>query len=163
MHMNDPKINELRDTITKYKRLVYSIAVTQLDNKYEADDVFQEVFLLYYQKELSFADETARRTWLIRTALNITRQFNRAKWHRHTDKSADIDSLNISFASPQDKELMTAISELPHKIREAVCLHYLLGLSVRETGELLKVTPTAVSMRLIKARKLLKAWTEGEE
>ena len=75
MHTNDPNIQELEQTIMKYKRTVYGIALTQLKNKHEADDVFQEVFLLYYLKNPILDDENAKRAWLIRTALNKSRQY----------------------------------------------------------------------------------------
>lgn len=54
MRRNDPAIQDLEMTMSKYKRTVYGIAVTQLNNRHEADDVFQEVFLLYFSKRPVF-------------------------------------------------------------------------------------------------------------
>ena len=39
MHTDETAIKELEQTIMKYKRTVYGIAMTQLKNKHEADDV----------------------------------------------------------------------------------------------------------------------------
>ena len=69
MHKDDPGVQDLEKTICEYKNTVYGIALTMLINKSDADDVFQEVFLLYYLKQLSFDNEAAKKAWLIRTTV----------------------------------------------------------------------------------------------
>ncbi len=162
MQNKDPKIIDLEQTIMKYKRTVYGIALTQLNNKHEADDVFQEVFLLYFVKELDFDNENAKRVWLIRTTLNKCRQYNNSKWNTHTDKTNEPDENKlVDFETEREAELYSAVKELPQKLREAVCLHCFLGLSLDECSELLGVGVSAVSMRLKKAERLLKERSEG--
>lgn len=163
MHTEKTAIQELEQTITKYKRTVYGIALTQLKNKHEADDVFQEVFLLYYLKKPVFDDEKARRAWLIRTALNKCRQYNLGKWNRNTDKNFEPPEDRLAdFESKYDSEIFEAVRELPEGLREPLYLHCFLGLSVNETASLLGIRANTASMRLSRAKKILRSKTEGE-
>ena len=162
MQNKDPKIKDLEQTIMKYKRTVYGIALTQLNSKHEADDVFQEVFLLYFVKEPDFDSENAKRAWLIRTTLYKCRQYNNSKWNTHTDKTNEPDENRlVDFESESDAELYAAVKQLPQKLREAVYLHCFLGLSLNECAQLLGVGVSAVSMRLKKAERILKERSEG--
>ena len=47
--------------------------------------------------------------------------------------------------------------ELPEKERAAVYLHYYEGYTFQEIGEILHISPSAVSMRLHRGRKKLQA------
>jgi RNA polymerase sigma-70 factor (ECF subfamily) len=163
MHTDETAIKELEQTIMKYKRTVYGIALTQLKNKHEADDVFQEVFLLYYLKKPVFDDENAKRAWLIRTALNKCRQYNLGKWNSNTDKTFEPpEDRTADFESSYDSEIFEAVRELPEGLREPLYLHCFLGLSVNETASILGIKASTASMRLSKAKKILRSKTEGE-
>ena len=50
MHTDGSRTIDLKNAVEKYKRLVYGIALNELDSRADADDVFQEVFLLYFRK-----------------------------------------------------------------------------------------------------------------
>jgi RNA polymerase sigma-70 factor (ECF subfamily) len=163
MHTNDPNVQELEQTIMKYKRTVYGIAMTQLKNKHEADDVFQEVFLLYFLKKPVFDNENAKRAWLIRTALNKCRQYNYGKWNSNTDKTFEPpDDRLADFESKYDSEIFDAVRGLPEGLREPLYLHCFLGLSVNETASLLGIKASTASMRLSRAKKILQGKMEGE-
>ena len=163
MHTDETAIKELEQTIMKYKRTVYGIALTQLKNKHEADDVFQEVFLLYYLKKPVFDDENAKRAWLIRTALNKCRQYNFGKWNSNTDKTFEPpEDRTADFESSYDSEIFEAVRELSEGLREPLYLHCFLGISVNETASILGIKASTASMRLSKAKKILRSKTEGE-
>ena len=68
--MTDEQKN-LEFVMDRYGRTINGIISSMLCSPSERDDIFQEVFLLYYTKELYFEDEGARRSWLIRTAINL--------------------------------------------------------------------------------------------
>lgn len=114
MRRNDPAIQDLEMTMSKYKRTVYGIAVAQLNNRHEADDVFQEVFLLYFCKRPVFQTEEQKRAWLIRVTVNKCRQYNFGKWNLHVDRTAEPE-ISAEFESQADKELYAAVKELPHR------------------------------------------------
>lgn len=59
-------------------------------------------------------------------------------------------------APPEDRDLLYAVMDLPEKYRIVVVLHYFEGYSFKEIGEFLHIGSSAVSMRLHRARGILK-------
>ena len=66
-----------------------------------------------------------------------------------------LDELRLP-AEPEDRAVLRAVMELPEKYRLVVVLHCLEGYSFSEIAGLLQLTPSAVSMRLHRARKMLR-------
>jgi RNA polymerase sigma-70 factor (ECF subfamily) len=57
---------------TRYSRLVFGIALRVLNDKSEAEEVVQEVFLAIYQKALQFdPGKGSGKTWLVQIAAPI--------------------------------------------------------------------------------------------
>ena len=56
--------------IKKYSKIVYKIAYSIVQNKSDADDIFQNVFLKYIRKHPRFNDETHEKAWFIRVTIN---------------------------------------------------------------------------------------------
>ena len=65
--------------------------------------------------------------------------------------------------SDETKEVLWAVSQLPEKLKNVVVLHYLEGLSVEMTAKSLKISSSAVKMRLSRGREMLKDILEKEE
>ncbi len=163
MRNNDPGVQALEQIISRYKSTVYGIAAAMLRNRHEADDVFQEVFLLYYKKKIDFDSENARRTWLIRTTVNKCRQANNSIWNTRVDKTDEIEIAQDFGFTNEESRVFAAVKELEGKNRLVVILHYFQGLSVSEIAELLGDRPNTVSVRLNRARKLLKERLEEDD
>ena len=52
----DYKTDDDIDTvIDRYSSMVYKIALTNMRSRYDADDIFQEVFLRYMKKATSYS------------------------------------------------------------------------------------------------------------
>lgn len=159
MHTSDAA--EFEKTVAKYKRTVYGIAVTRLNDRQDADDVFQEVFLLYFTKDLHFENEESKRAWLIRTTIFKCRQYNYSD--RNIDREKEIEQIAAFGLDPaEETAVYAAVKHLPPKYREAVYLHYFLGMPINEAAEILDIKPNTLSMRLSRAKKLLKKELEGD-
>lgn len=65
--------------------------------------------------------------------------------------------------SDETKEVLWAVEQLPEKLKSVVVLHYLEGLSVEMTAKSLKISSSAVKMRLSRGREMLKDILEKEE
>jgi RNA polymerase sigma-70 factor (ECF subfamily) len=64
----------------------------------------------------------------------------------------------------EDSDLLDAVSELPEKLRIAIHLHYYEGYSLNEIADILGIAPSAVSMRLTRAKEVLRnRFTEGRK
>ncbi len=60
--------------LERYEKMVYGFALARTGSRADADDVFQEVFLAYFQCGKHFREEEYRRAWLLRTTLNFSRR-----------------------------------------------------------------------------------------
>ena len=50
--------------IQRYKSTIYGVALSYTNNRSDADDIFQEVFLIYFRVKPQFNDEEHRKAWL---------------------------------------------------------------------------------------------------
>ena len=59
--------------------------------------------------------------------------------------------------------MLTLLHSIDEKYRETLILHYLEGLSAEETAEALGISLSAVKMRLMRGREILRNAMEKEE
>ena len=152
---------DLEFVMNKHGRTVNGIIASMLASPSEREDVFQEVFLLYYTKELYFEDEGARRSWLIRTAVNLCRAANRSPWNSLRDGGEfDPNSLQDTEGEPEDTGLWQALCRLKEKYRLPLYLHYFEDIPISDIAKAMKVSEGSVKMRLRRAKEKLKAELE---
>ncbi len=142
----------------QYHDMVYRLALSCTHSPQDAEDAVQAVFL----KLLSGGPLPApgkERAWLAQVTVNFCRDLLRAGARRRWEP-LDAD---IPFSDPEESALFDAVMALPAKYRAAVHLHYYEGYSYEETARLLHTSPSAVSMRLHRARKLLRSRLEEDD
>ncbi len=164
MHTNSSRTKDLEDAVERYKRLVYGIAVHELNSRTDADDVFQEVFLLYFRKapEEGFDSEQGRRSWLIKTTLNFCRRFNFSVWNTRVEKKPPEELAEEIFEDDTESSIFTAVKELPDKYRIPVYLYYFENMPVSDIANVMSLKESTVQSRLLRARKKLKKQMEGD-
>ena len=133
----------------------------------EAEDVVQEAILRAYLGLEQLREPDRFGSWLCGIALNLARMRLReaARW-------AELPETLAAAESPDELgQLRDAIAVLPPGQREAVVMHYLIGLSGSEIGALLGRSPGSVRVQLHRARERLRealpqprkeAWTMVE-
>ena len=158
----DYKTDDDIDTvIDRYSSMVYKIALTNMKSKFDAEDIFQEVFLRYMKNNRPFASEEHRKAWLIRVTVNCCKSAYIAPWNDNISLD-DIGEVADTF-SQTDKEVYKEILKLPIDFKTVIILFYYEDMSVSEIAKTLKLTEGAVKMRLSRARNLLKLNLEAEE
>lgn len=70
--------------IDRYRRMIYGIALTHTRNLHDAEDAFQQTFLIYLEKNPAVRDEEHRKAWLIRTAIHCCRKITGSTWRKKT-------------------------------------------------------------------------------
>ena len=149
----------------RWQDMVFRLALHQLGSYADADDAVQEVFLRLWRQKAPFESEEHLRRWLLRVTVNWCRDQLRRPWRR---RRVDWDSLENqpAFETPEQGELYEAVMSLPEKYRTVLDLFYYEELSVREIGEVLGLSQSAVTTRLSRARKLPRerweAWQDDE-
>lgn len=154
------------DAFRQFGDRVFSAAFSATGSREDADDVVQDTFLKYWDTDQDFADENHIKAWLLRVAINRSRDLLRSFWHRKKVPWEDYME-ELSFEEPEDKSLFEAVMELPRKYRVTIHLHYYEDLSVSEIAEILHTTEGTVKSQLSRGRKLLKtklmeAWDDDE-
>lgn len=150
------------ETVLKYKGLVYSLAFSRLQNVHDAEDVFQEVFLTLYKKDMDFTDEEHLKAWLINAALKCSKKavFKRK---RITDNESPIENAYSSFfETDTQNRIFEAISRLPEKQRICIELYYIQGYSTDEICRLLGRKGSTVRMQMSRGREALREMLKGE-
>lgn len=157
MHQCTPA--ELGHVMDTYGTMVYRLAYSRLRSSADADDVYQEVFLRYYQKRPQFQSEEHRRAWLLRVTVNRVKSYAASAWFRHM---VPLETC-ISFPEPEEGHLDEALRELSAKDRTLLHLFYYEELSVREIGALLQRKESTVRTQLTRARQRLAKIMRGDE
>ena len=147
----------------RYSDMLYRIALAEIRNHEDAMDAVQDVFLKYMQKNLLFSSAEHEKAWFIRSTINRCRDIYRKNSVRNHEDISEMENLVASEnVSDETKEVLWAVSQLPEKLKNVVVLHYLEGLSVEMTAKSLKISSSAVKMRLSRGRQLLKDILEKE-
>ena len=142
----------------RYAAMVYRLAFARTGNRYDADDILQEVFLRYIRSKPAFAEEEHRKAWLIRTAINCSKSLLTSAWFRNTTPLDD----TLLSEMKDHSEVYYAVLTLPVHYRTVVHLFYYEDYSVEDIARLLKSKPSTVKSQLHRARNLLREQLKGE-
>ena len=142
---------------TKYMPAVYKTALCSCRNFADAEDVVQETFCALLSSEHSFPDDESVKRWLLRVAVNKSRDLFRSVWIRKTvplEEAADAADGSAAMSS-QETDLFRALQQLPIKYRNVLHLFYYEEYSTREIAQILQISEGTVRTRLSRARKKL--------
>lgn len=148
--------------IQTYQNMVYGLALAKTGSPADADDVFQETFLAYFQSGKTFREEEHRKAWLLRTALNLSRRVTASTWRRKTVPLEEGEAVAQPFREQPENEVWRALQELEEEYRIPVYLFYFEELSTGEIARVLSLRPGTVRMRLSRGRDKLRQTLKGE-
>ena len=160
--------------LERYQTPIYSFVYRLLDDPSEASDVTQEVFLKVFRKVGAFREDSSLKTWIYRIAVHEAS--NRRRWfsrHRrrevvngaHSEETGRtwdliIDPGESPFDSTERGELRaildSALRDVDERLRQAVILRDIEGLSYNEISETLEISLGTVKSRILRGREALK-------
>lgn len=171
--------------IARYHQPIYSLLARTVQDKAEAADLTQEVFVKIFRGVGSFHGESSLRTWIYRIALREASN-QRRWWTRHkqqevpieqevgdSDSSAPIrlkEMLIDPSESPFDAavhaetraRVEAALARVPEPYRTTLILRDIEGFVYEEVAEMQGVNLGTVKSRLVRGRAFLKAYLTGE-
>ncbi len=154
---------EIEEVIARYKSTVFGLALAKTGSKADAEDVFQNVCLAYYQSGKSFADENHRRAWLLRTTLNHCKRLTTSTWRRRTvPLEEDSRGEDFTFQTAEENAVWQAVQALDESLRLPIYLFYFQELTTRQIAQALGVGEGAVRMRLSRGRSRLRELLKGD-
>ena len=154
---------ELEYLMNHYGDEIMRFCTLQLKDPFQAEDAAQDTFIKAWTALDNFRNESSKKTWLIRIAVNPCRDYQRTGWFRHMDRRITPENLpekaqEVHFP---DGEVSGAISSLPAKLRMVILLRYYEGFTVQETAETAGVSVATAKRQIRKANQLLRKKLEG--
>ena len=154
-------------------RDVYTLCLRILRDPNDAAEATQDAFLKVWRNLAGFRGDAAFETWLYRVASNAALSKHRSRKRRRTHETGVEDETLGTFAASGSVEstagarfelvdLERALGSLPEHYREAVVLRDVYGLSINEIAKQMKISDTAVKVRIHRARKKLKELVRPE-
>lgn len=138
--------------VRQYADMIYRIALHNLKNPADAEDIFQEVCLSLLTKNAPLYDDAHIKNWLIRVTINKCKNFKKSHWQSRTEPL----NPNAETADERDNSTLDLLYTLPNKYRNIIYLYYFEEYTVPEIAEILGESKNTVNSRLQRARKKLK-------
>ena len=166
--------------IARYHQPIYSLLARMVQDRAEAADLTQEVFVKVFRGVGNFHGESALRTWIYRIALHEASN-QRRWWMRHKQREVPIEqemNLEDGGAPVRLKELLvdpaespfemavhsenrarveSALRQVPEPFRTTLILRDIEGFVYEEVAEMQGVNLGTVKSRLVRGRAFLRA------
>lgn len=152
--------------IDRYADMVYRLALSQVKNQADADDIFQEVFIRLVSNIHKLQNWEHVKAWLIRVTINCSRKHFAKSTLRSFFPIEEVEESGVmeeGFEKAEgDGPVTTAVRKLPPKYRSVVHLFYFEELSIAQIASATGQKETTVKSQLFRAREMLKDLLEGE-
>ena len=149
--------NDVSRAISQYGRSVQSLAFVYMKNRFDAEDIAQDVFVTYLRKAPRFPSAQKERAWLMQVTANRCKSALRARYREELPLTED-----ISYLPEEESLLLQAVLKLEDIYRIPIHLHYYEGYSLDEIAKLMKVPRGTVGSWLSRGREKLKKRLEED-
>lgn len=155
MEQQSPNERRLEDWMRTYGTAILRTCFVILSDACEAEDAMQDTF--------EQRNGASAKTWLMRIAINVCRDYQRKRWFRHIDMRHALEDLpqGMMTVLPEDRELMLDILRLPDDLKNPLILYYYQDMNLQETADALGISKSTVHTRLKKAEQALKLSLTG--
>ena len=157
------------ELLARHREPVFRLVRATIGDPHEALDITQETFVAAFVALARYDRERPFLVWLKRIALNKCRDWARRRRVRAFftravpledafDVAGDAVPADVQAADRAELALVSAaITRLPARLREALVLRTVDGLSQTEAAQVLSVSEKTIETRLYRARSKLKA------
>ncbi|MFN8322671.1 MAG: RNA polymerase sigma factor [Chitinophagales bacterium] len=156
-----------------FKDRVYNLSLSYLQDKHEAEETTQDVFVEIYQSAIRFEGNSSASTWIYRIAIN--KSLDKLRYRKRKKRFAYITSIfhtnsgELKHKSPQfehpgallenkenSKILFVAIQKLPEQQKTAFLLSYIEDIPRKEVAEIMATSLKSVESLLQRAKANLR-------
>lgn len=152
--MSRYKNEQFEAVYEKYSDMLYRIALSHLLSKEDAEDVVHDIFIKYMNNTFHFFSEEHEKAWFIRVTINECHDHLR---RRKVRSHAPLDEALAVFEEAGTGEVTREVLMLDSIYKTPILLHYYEGYSIEEIARTLRISVSAVKMRLSRAREMLKS------
>lgn len=148
----NPITNKAEKIVRQYADMIYRIALQNLKNPTDAEDIFQEVCMALLTKNAPLDDDAHIKHWLIRVTINKCSNFSKSLWQSRTDSISE----HTDLPAPETQFVMEELNQISANYRNIIYLYYYEEYTVPEIAEILGKSKNTVNSQLQRARKKLK-------
>jgi RNA polymerase sigma-70 factor (ECF subfamily) len=144
-----------------YKNFVYNISFQFFNNKEDAEDLTQDVFVRLFLKIKSFKFKSSFKTFLTKITINLAKDRIRRKKIIKFEKLPE----NISLQKENDEileKIKESLNSLPEKYKTVIILKDCEGFSIKETCEILNKKEGTVKSLIFRGREILRDKLKNE-
>lgn len=152
--MSRYKNEQFEAVYEKYSDVLYRIALSHLLSKEDAEDVVHDIFIKYMNNTFHFFSEEHEKAWFIRVTVNECHDHAR---RRKIRSHAPLDEALAVFEESGTGEVTREVLLLDGIYKTPILLHYYEGYSIEEIARIMRISVSAVKMRLSRAREMLKS------
>ena len=151
--------------IEKYSDMVYRYCRVQLGNQADAEDAYQEVFLILIRKNPEFENEEHLKAWLLRTSYYQCKNRLRFNLRRRCEPINEEIASTAQPESPSEasQRLVEALQQLSPKYSSVIHLMYYEGYTSLQIAQMMNLNENTVRVRLKRGRDKLKELILKEE
>ncbi len=151
--MSRSKTEQFEEIYGKYSNTLYRLALTHLLSKEDAEDAVHDVFMKYMNSTPRFFGEEHEKAWLIRVTVNQCHDIARKRRVRTHSPLEDAHDICAEMGASEVTEAVLMLEDI---YKTPILLHYFEGYSIEECARILRISVSAVKMRLARAREKLK-------
>ena len=136
--------------------MVYRVSFSYLKNQSDTEDATADVFAKLMQKSIAFQSAEHEKAWLIRTTINVCKNYLNHWWRSRADID-EYENLQSDDSLKIDETLKT-VMELPTRYKDVIYLYYYEGYTTEEVAAILKKPHSTIRNHLSEARNKLRAF-----
>ena len=152
---------EIEELYARHGKTVYRVCYAYMRNPADTEDAVQETFFRLIRYSPAFESEEHEKAWLIRTAANICKNVLRHWWRKRESLEDFRDLPGTERTGGND--VMSAVMQLPEKLKTVVYLYYYEGYSIKEIAAILEIPAATVGTLLARGREKLRTMLKGED
>lgn len=167
------------EVIQHYSELVMTVAAAKVSVVSDAEDVYQEVFCRYIDKQPTFRSEDHARAWFIKVTVNVVRSmYRRSEFKKRADMEdesmeSDCSARTLSGEKITDDRFAELIEQkvdfnevmrrMNPEYKAVLLLHFDCGYTAKEISRIMGKTECSVKAMLVRGKKqMIDLITKGD-
>lgn len=151
--------------VQKYQKQIYNFLFKLTFSKQDTDEILQETFIRAYNYIYRYNDKFSFSSWLYKIALNAFKTYyKKQKELKKFEHCEELPEELCSFEPTPEQEffkkedylqMLKLINFLKEDQKKILMLKYVEGISYKEIGKLLVITPEAAKMKVQRIKRNL--------
>lgn len=153
--------------VDRYKNFVFTLSIKMLQNREEAEEVAQDVFIKVYRSLQKFKTESKFSTWLYRITYNTCLDKMRSKKrntpvfsfdHFAEDEAVSLINVLDTIEERERKQMIQkCLDLLPAQDSFLLTLYYFQENSLKEISKIMSINENNLKIKLFRSRRRLTA------